>query len=438
MIWQIEMAELIRILAIICVAAGLAILFRRRETAFIGAARWLLVGLLAGFAVLHCGFYLVARLGFAIQPRNAELFSSVSLLVIALGQSWFLLHVRSRMIRAMGPALKRRFYLADAEFYEARRSLELAGEIAHVGYWRYDLADKRLVWSDEIYRILGVSKAGYTPTLEAAIHAYHEDDRDLASSTFWAAARHGEKFDFRARMMRGTEVRHVRSRGVAQLDEHGAVVSVFCAVIDITEQKQVEDALLSANLLAEQVNRDLQAMALVDALTGLPNRRHFDAAFEAEQKRASREQSELSLIMIDLDHFKGYNDLFGHPAGDDCLRRVAAAIRGMLMRPGDLVARYGGEELVVLLPGTDLAGATVVASVIADAVRALRLDHPATPAEIVTISCGVAVFDPITDADQPLSLVQRADQALYQAKLTGRNRVVSYAGCGSAEASGAY
>jgi diguanylate cyclase (GGDEF)-like protein len=80
----------------------------------------------------------------------------------------------------------------------------------------------------------------------------------------------------------------------------------------------------------------------------------------------------------------------------------------------------------------------VVASVIADAVRALRLDHPATPAEIVTISCGVAVFDPITDADQPLSLVQRADQALYQAKLTGRNRVVSYAGCGSAEASGAY
>jgi diguanylate cyclase (GGDEF)-like protein/PAS domain S-box-containing protein len=425
MIWQIELAELLRILAIICVAAGLAALFRRRETAFIGAARWALLGLFACLAVVHCGFYLAQQQGFAISARNAELFSSGSLLLLALGQSWFLLHVRARMIRAMGPALQRRFSAADAEFFEARRSLELAEEIAHVGYWRYDLPQNRLVWSDEIFRMHGVSKRDYTPNLYTAIHAFHEEDRELASRAFWDAARRGEKFDFRARLVRaGGDIRYVRSRGVAQLDERGNVASVFCAVIDITEQKQVEDALLSANLLAEQVNRDLQAMALVDALTGLPNRRHFDAAFEAEQKRASREQAELGLIMIDLDHFKGYNDLFGHPAGDECLRRVAGAIRGMLMRPGDLVARYGGEELVVLLPGTDLAGAAVVATVIADAVRDLRLDHPATPAEIVTISCGVAVFDPRLEPGEQLTLIERADRALYEAKQTGRNRVV--------------
>jgi len=425
MIWQFELAELMRILAIISIIAGLAALFHRRETAFIGGARWVLLGLFVCLAVLHCGFLLAQHQGFAIPGGNAELFSSGSLLLVALCQSWFLLLVRARIIRAMGPALQRRFSAADTEFVEARRSLELAEEIAHVGYWRYDLPQNRLVWSDEIFRIHGVSKRGYTPNLYAAIRAYHEEDRDLASSTFWNAARRGEKFDFSARLVRaGGEIRYVRSRGVAQLDENGAVVSVFSAVIDITEQKQVEDALLSANLQAEQANRALRAMALVDALTGLPNRRHFDDAFEAEQKRAVREQTDLGLIMIDLDHFKGYNDLFGHPAGDECLRRVTGAIRGMLMRPGDLVARYGGEELVVLLPGTDLAGATVVASVIADAVRGLRMDHPATPAEIVTISCGVAVFDPRLESGGQLSLIERADRALYQAKLSGRNRVV--------------
>jgi diguanylate cyclase (GGDEF)-like protein len=439
MFWQIELAELMRILAIISIAAGLAALFRRRETAFLGAARWALLALIVSMAALHCGVYLAARLGFAIPARNVELFSSATLLVIAIGQSWFLLHVRARIARALGPALQKRFNCADAEFFESRRSLELAGEIAHVGYWRYHLPDKRLIWSDEIFRIHGVAKRGFTPDIFAAIHAFHEDDRDMVASAFWGAVRKKQNFDFCARLVRATgDIRHVRSRGVAQLDEHGAVVSIFSAVIDITEQKQVEDALLNANLLAERMNQDLQAMALVDSLTGLPNRRHFDSAIEAEQKRASRERAELSLIMIDLDHFKGYNDLFGHLAGDDCLRQVAGAIRGVLLRPGDLVARYGGEEMVVLLPGTDLAGAAVVASIIADAVRGLRLDHPATPAEIVTISCGVAVFDPVADADQPLLLVQRADRALYQAKLQGRNRVVCHAENHSAEASGSF
>jgi diguanylate cyclase (GGDEF)-like protein len=435
MIWQIELAEVMRIAAIICIAAGLAALFRRRETAFIGGARWMLLGFFALLTVAHCGFFLAALDGLKMPAGGVALFSAASVLLIALGQSWFLLHVRARMIRAMGPSLLRRFSAADAEFFQTRRSLELAEEIAHVGYWRYDLAARRLVWSDEIFRIHGVSKATYRPTLEAAIGAYHEADRELTSRAFWDAALHKKNFDVCARLVSGAkaEIRYVRSRGVPQLDEHGAVASVFCAVIDITEQKQVEDALLNANLLAEQMNRDLRAMALVDSLTGLPNRRHFDAAIEAEQKRASREQATLGLIMIDLDHFKGYNDLYGHPAGDECLRQVAAAIRGMLMRPGDLVARYGGEELVVLLPGTDLAGAAVVAGVIADAVRALRLEHPATPAEIVTISCGVAVFDPRAEAGAP-TLIERADRSLYRAKLGGRNRVVCEALPATAEA----
>ncbi len=327
----------------------------------------------------------------------------------------------------MGPSLLRRFGREDSYLIDTKRSLELAEEIAHVGYWRYCLAAKQLIWSDEIYRIHGVTKPDFIPNLDAAINAYHKDDRALVAQAFWNAIRHKESFDVSARLVRaGGEIRHVRSRGMAQLDDEGDVISVFSAFIDITEQKLVEDALLKANLLAEQTNEALQAIALVDSLTGLPNRRRFDAALEAEVKRAIRDAAPLGMIMMDLDHFKGFNDFYGHPAGDDCLRAVACAIRGMLQRPGDLVARYGGEELVVLLPGTDEMGAGVVAKVIADAVRQLNLPHRAAPAGIVTISCGVAVFDPLTDADKKQTLIQRADQALYHAKLTGRDRVVSH------------
>ncbi len=184
--------------------------------------------------------------------------------------------------------------------------------------------------------------------------------------------------------------------------------------------------MLKAKMIAEKTNEALKAIALLDSLTGLPNRRHFDAALEVEFKRAIRDTATLGVIMIDLDHFKGFNDLYGHPAGDDCLRRVACAIRSVLLRPGDLVARYGGEEMIVLLPGTDEDGAGVVASVLAEAVRALALEHRGTPVRIVTISCGVAVFDPLRGACQPLTLVERADRALYEAKLTGRNRVVRH------------
>jgi len=427
MAWQIEVAELMRVCAILCVVGGMLNLFRCRETAFIGTARWLAVGVIAAFVPLHGGLYIASVDGVNLPPKRAELISACSVLVIALSQCWFLLHVKSRMRRAMGPAMRRRFNREDQRLFETKRSLELVEEIAHVGYWRYDLANQRLTWSDEIYRIHGVEKPGYTPSLDAAIHAYHKDDQEIFVRAFWDAALHKTSFDISARLVRaGGEVRHVRSCGVAELDDEGDVMSVFSAFIDITEQKCAEDALLKAKMIAEKTNEALKAIALLDSLTGLPNRRHFDAALEVEFKRAIRDSAMLGVIMIDLDHFKGFNDLYGHPAGDDCLRRVACAIRSVLLRPGDLVARYGGEEMIVLLPGTDEDGAGVVASVLAEAVRALALEHRGTPARIVTISCGVAVFDPLRGACQPLTLVERADRALYEAKLTGRNRVVRH------------
>ncbi|MDR7334929.1 diguanylate cyclase [Roseateles asaccharophilus] len=160
----------------------------------------------------------------------------------------------------------------------------------------------------------------------------------------------------------------------------------------------------------------LRELAFVDGLTGVHNRRHFDERFQAESRRAQRTRAQLAVVLADVDHFKHYNDALGHMAGDDCLRRVAAALKACLRRPTDLLARYGGEEFVCLLPDTDLAGAIGVAQLMEDTVRALSLAHPTTGGSL-TISLGVAA------GSQGQGLVEMADKALYLAKAAGRGRV---------------
>lgn len=160
----------------------------------------------------------------------------------------------------------------------------------------------------------------------------------------------------------------------------------------------------------------LRELAFIDGLTGVHNRRHFDDRFMAETRRAQRTRSALAVVLADVDHFKRYNDALGHLAGDDCLRRVAAALRACLKRPTDLLARYGGEEFVSLLPDTDLAGAIGVAQLMEDTVRALALPHPGVEGW-VTISLGVSA------GVQGAGLLEAADRALYLAKAAGRGRV---------------
>ena len=172
-----------------------------------------------------------------------------------------------------------------------------------------------------------------------------------------------------------------------------------------------------------QANSDLKRLATVDSLTGVANRRHFDEYLAQEWKRLAREHSPLSLILCDVDYFKAYNDTYGHQAGDQCLQAVAEAIRGTLKRPADLVARYGGEEMVVVLPNTDRQGAIHVAEAIRAALRALQIPHRgSTVSEYVTLSCGVATAVPMPHS-APQALIAQADHHLYQAK-QGRDRVV--------------
>ncbi|MDR0279933.1 MAG: PleD family two-component system response regulator [Paucimonas sp.] len=177
-----------------------------------------------------------------------------------------------------------------------------------------------------------------------------------------------------------------------------------------------QQQLLDTNLV-------LQRLMNSDGLTGLSNRRHFDEYLELEWRRAMREQSQLSLLMIDVDYFKAFNDTFGHLAGDEALRQVAEAIRGCCSRPSDLPARYGGEEFSLVLPNTSPGGARLVAEKLRQTVEAARIAHTKpTENSWLTVSIGLATHTPAIGS-HCRQLISAADDALYQAKNNGRNRV---------------
>ncbi|NET27581.1 bifunctional diguanylate cyclase/phosphodiesterase, partial [Okeania sp. SIO1I7] len=173
----------------------------------------------------------------------------------------------------------------------------------------------------------------------------------------------------------------------------------------------------------EKLNQELEAIAYIDDLTGVFNRRHFEQKFEQEWKRLAREEALISIIMLDIDYFKPYNDTYGHQQGDKCLQQVAKAIQATVKRPGDFVARYGGEEFVVVLPNTPMEGALKVAENIRTEIEALKIPHQASAtSQWVTSSLGVADSN-CSKTSNPERLLKAADTALYNAKTSGRNRI---------------
>lgn len=191
------------------------------------------------------------------------------------------------------------------------------------------------------------------------------------------------------------------------LSQHEYLVLVLR---DATQQREMES--------------QLRRLVLLDALTGISNRRAFDERFEQEFLRAARGHGSLGLLMIDVDYFKLYNDTYGHPAGDKCLRLVAQALSGALKRPSDFVARYGGEEFAVLLPDANLEGTQAAAEMLLARIRELALPHAGSSSGLcVTVSIGAALATPPVHG-QLESFMEKADQHLYEAKISGRNRVV--------------
>lgn len=194
-----------------------------------------------------------------------------------------------------------------------------------------------------------------------------------------------------------------------ELRVHAAIVLSILLVIAVLGTK------------VHRANQATQMHALRDGLTELANRRCFDETIAREFKRAARTGRPLSLIMVDIDLFKSFNDQYGHPAGDACLRAVSAAVQSVLRRPGDLAARYGGEEIAILLPETELSGAVQIVETMLAAVHDRAIPHAANPHGIVTLSAGVASWSQAQRDGTAARLVEIADTALYAAKATGRN-----------------
>lgn len=192
---------------------------------------------------------------------------------------------------------------------------------------------------------------------------------------------------------------------------------------EVIERRRIEEELRESRKQLIEINKDLQRLSNLDGLTGIPNRRFFDEFLDKEWKRALRQKAPMSLIMIDIDFFKMYNDNYGHQAGDDCLIKVASVINETLNRPGDLMARYGGEEFVVVLGGTKQNGALLLAKTLCANVEGQKITHGhSSVCSHVTISLGVASIVPNRTTSHK-ELIAAADKALYKAKNGGRNQV---------------
>jgi diguanylate cyclase (GGDEF)-like protein/PAS domain S-box-containing protein len=220
---------------------------------------------------------------------------------------------------------------------------------------------------------------------------------------------------FRAQRRDGTDVWVEAGLSMMRDPATGNTIGFLQIVRDIQERKKQEEQL-------QEAYRALEAMAVTDSLTHLANRRQFDKFVTTEWRRAMRTHEAISILVLDVDNFKSFNDTYGHLRGDNCLRQVAEATQDVVMRPADLVARIGGEEFAVVLQGSTLEGAREVAERIREEVLGRRIRHEGNPIGFVTISAGCASCIPAI-GQHVRDLINVADQALYEAKRTGRNRV---------------
>ncbi len=320
-----------------------------------------------------------------------------------------------------------------AKSSQANAWMELAEQIGRIGHWRRDLCDQTVIWSNEMYRMHGVTPETYTLTKESSTAFLHAEDREMVVAITANAVKTRSPFEFSARLITGDgQLRHVLGRGVVRLNADGQAGMLVGVSVDVTEQRQMEQALREANTR-------LEALVNVDSLTHLANRRRFDEALIHEWRRAAREGTSLSLVLVDIDRFKGFNDRYGHLAGDDCLRLVASVLAGQGRRSADLAARYGGEEMVLLLPSTTAAGAETVARDCRSAIATLAIRHDGNMScgGVVTASFGVATATPAEDPafSNWTDLIAEADRQLYEAKRTGRNKVMTLAIAAAAGAS---
>ena len=304
---------------------------------------------------------------------------------------------------------------AEAELERTAEMLRRTGELAHIGGWELDLATMRVDWTEQVYRIHEL-EPGNLPSFENAVDFYAPEAQPVIRAAIENAAQHGTPYDLELPFItaRGN-ARWVRAQGLAVLED-GKPVRLLGAFQDITEKKTIA-------LEMHHLNEQLTRLSTTDALTDVGNRRLFDQTLKTEWARAARRGEQIGLLMIDIDHFKEYNDHYGHPAGDACLRQVARMVGEAVRRGGELVARYGGEEFALLMPGADLDEARRAAERCFQIVADAKIEHRASATSAwLTISIGVASQAASVGVASG-ALVEIADAALYRAKRCGRGRI---------------
>lgn len=302
--------------------------------------------------------------------------------------------------------------------------LAIAVRVGGMGVWDYDIVHDVLQCDESWYRIMGrdpgkpiVSIAQYRPLI-------HPEDVARATEVVKTAEElmaSGHDYGIEYRIVRPDgEIRWVRSVAYLQ-HENGIAKRAIGFVLDITDARRNEAFLRDENRLLKGEQASLRRQSLEDALTGIPNRRYLDEELELVCGGSGRSSMRVCIVLIDVDYFKLYNDLYGHPEGDRALRLVATTLKKSC-RQSDVVARYGGEEFMII--GRHIADPTPLLESIGSAIRQLEIPHGASPAGRITISCGCVVFDANQAGLSVSSLLKQSDSALYEAKSQGRNRYV--------------
>lgn len=281
--------------------------------------------------------------------------------------------------------------------------------------WKIDWATMTFAYiGPQIEGVLGWPPESWISAQDWATRI-HEEDRETVVNFCIAQSKAGtdHEADYRALTKDGG---HVWIRDVVHVVRNaaGEVESLVGFMFDISERKKIEARLID-------LQKELEALSFKDSLTGVANRRMFDTIIESEWARARRNNQPLSLIMLDIDYFKQYNDHYGHIQGDNCLKRVAAALASAGTRARDFFARFGGEEFILVLPETDAKAAHTVAERCRNLIFKEQIPHAKSQvSQLLTVSIGVATIVP-SHKDEPIAFIEDADRRLYEAKQRGRN-----------------
>ncbi len=285
--------------------------------------------------------------------------------------------------------------------------------------WKIDWATMRFAYiGPQIEALLGWTPESWVSVDDWATRM-HPEDRDWVVNFCVSQSQSGvdHEADYRALTKDGDYV-WIRDVVHVARNENGEVEALIGFMFDISERKKSEQELI-------KLQKELETLSYQDGLTGVANRRMLDSILDVEWLNARRNRQPLSVLLLDIDYFKQYNDQYGHLQGDDCLKLVAQALDAVATRPRDFLARFGGEEFVLVLPETDEKAARAVADRCRQAILKLQIPHSASEvSQLVSISVGLASIIPDHEDDMA-SFLDSVDRKLYKAKLEGRNRVVA-------------